>query len=92
ELQNVIEKTMNYVEGTVLREEDLNFNHVGKNLEINFLENTEKPIEDFLERAERSLIVKTLKKFDGNKTKAAEFLKIRRTLLYQKMKRLNIDK
>ena len=50
----------------------------------------ENPIEDIKQEAERNLIINVLKQFDGNKTKAAEFLKIQRPLLYQKMSRLGI--
>ncbi len=40
---------------------------------------------------EASMLLDTIKRFGGNKTKAARFLGIHRTSLYKKMKKLNID-
>lgn len=91
ELQNVIEKSMNYVEETTLTGKDLDFDMFGKKT-FDSLNNYDKPIVEALRQAERALIVQTLDKFHGNKTKAAEFLKIPRTLLYKKINRLNISK
>ena len=41
--------------------------------------------------AEREVILRVLHKFKGNKTQAAKYLDIARPLLYQKIRRLNID-
>lgn len=91
ELQNVIEKSMNYVEGSILRLKDINLSPIDNFQDMDNIKHSEKPIEEYLARAERNLIIQTLKKCNGNKTKAAEYLKIRRTVLYQKMKRLKIE-
>ncbi len=92
ELQNIIEKSMNYAEGDTLCPANLDFGLSETDAYIiEQLEGHERPIDEVLRRTERTLIMQTLEKFDGNKTKAAEFLQITRTLLYQKMKRLKID-
>jgi transcriptional regulator with PAS, ATPase and Fis domain len=52
--------------------------------------NTLGSIEDVRNKAERELILETLKIYGNNKTKAAKSLNIARPLLYQKMKRLGI--
>jgi DNA-binding NtrC family response regulator len=49
------------------------------------------PIEMAKAEAERQVILQALKLFGGNKTKAAEYLKISRPLLHQKIKRLRIQ-
>ena len=90
ELYNVIEKSMNYVEGTSLSVDDLDFNTFSKAPFFETVKNYEKPIESVLSQAERSLLIHVLEKYNGNRTKTAEFLKIPRPLLYQKMKRLGI--
>ncbi|MBI4904766.1 MAG: sigma-54-dependent Fis family transcriptional regulator [Acidobacteria bacterium] len=47
-------------------------------------------LESAVERLERSLIDKALREAGGNKTRAAEILKIHRRLLYEKMRRYEI--
>jgi transcriptional regulator with PAS, ATPase and Fis domain len=90
ELYNVIEKSMNYVEGTELNVDNLDFNAFGQGYSMETVNSYEKPIEAVLNQAERSLLIHSLEKFNGNRTKVADFLKIPRPLLYQKMKRLGI--
>ena len=48
-------------------------------------------IIEYMKSAERYLIEQTLRQVDGNKTKASELLGIHRTLLYRKIKILEID-
>lgn len=90
ELGNIIEKTMTYVEGDTLYDEDLNFS-LGKAIPtIEKLKDYANPIEAAKRSAERELILETLVKVNGNKTAAAKLLKISRPLLYQKLNRLGI--
>ncbi|MDR0852508.1 MAG: sigma 54-interacting transcriptional regulator, partial [Clostridiales Family XIII bacterium] len=91
ELKNVIEKSMNYIDGDTLYAENIDFglSDIG-DFTLRQLESKERPIDEALRRTERALIVQTLEKFDGNKSKTAEYLRITRTLLYQKMRRLGI--
>ncbi len=48
-------------------------------------------LESSMKEPERQIILQALKSTNWNKLKAAEVLKINRTTLYKKMKRLNID-
>lgn len=92
ELHNRVERAMNYVPAD---EDTLKLEHFGITEEsgktdISRLKDMDNPIEDIKQEAERKLIMDVLEQFGGNKTKAAEYLKIQRPLLYQKMNRLGI--
>ena len=92
ELQNMIERAMNRIGW---QERELKIEHFDYLLDrekdhFEFIKNN-NPLEDIKKQAEREAIIQVLKMCKGNKTKAAELLKISRPLLYQKMKRLNID-
>ena len=83
---------MNYVPAD---EDTLKLEHFGieegpEKTDFTRLGTMENPIEDIKQEAERKLILDVLEKVGGNKTKAAEYLKIQRPLLYQKMNRLGI--
>ena len=90
ELQNIIERAMNYVEGSSLEKEHFDFGFYSGLAKEKIYAEDENPIEEVKKQAEKALIIHTLKKFEDNKTKVARFLKISRPLLYQKMNRLNI--
>ena len=90
ELYNRIEAAMNYSTGESLCPEHLNLSSHIKTTYMSNLNTSKNPIEDVKKEAERELIKKTLIQCQYNKTKAAEHLKIDRSLLYQKMKRLGI--
>ena len=62
----------------------------GEAIDLEELTQFDNPIEMIKKEAERKLINEVLMRFDRNKTKAADYLKIPRPLLYQKMKRLRI--
>ncbi|MDD2484414.1 MAG: sigma 54-interacting transcriptional regulator [Eubacteriales bacterium] len=104
ELHNVIERAMNFAEGDSLLPEHFEFKQVifeklyqqsehesNQRTESELLEE-ENPIETVKNNAERELLIKVLSDCGQNKSKAAEVLKIARPLLYQKMKRLQIEK
>jgi transcriptional regulator with PAS, ATPase and Fis domain len=91
ELQNTLERAMNYVEGVVLKKEHFDFGTFANTLHHQGVDGSRNPIESVCRQAERALIVQTLDLFQGNKSKAAKALNIARPLLYQKMKRLNIQ-
>lgn len=90
ELYNRVEAAMNYAQGDVLRMEHFNFRADNSSINLEELNQYENPIEAIKHEAERKLINEVLMRFDYNKTRAAEYLKISRPLLYQKMKRLGI--
>lgn len=90
ELHNVIEQAMAYADGDTLRIEHMNLRVDNSRLDLSKLDMFDKPIEAIRNEAERKLINEVLIMFNGNKTRAAEYLKIPRPLLYQKMSRLGI--
>jgi DNA-binding NtrC family response regulator len=47
-------------------------------------------LKEFLEELERTLIIKTLSKFNGNQKDSARFLGIKYTTLHEKIRRYNI--
>ncbi|MBQ9060886.1 MAG: sigma 54-interacting transcriptional regulator [Firmicutes bacterium] len=90
ELYNRVEAAMNYAEGDTLHKEYFKFRADNSRVDIDELHTEDNPIEAIKQEAERKIINEALIRFDHNKTKAAEFLKISRPLLYQKMTRLGI--
>lgn len=93
ELYNKLEQAMNHVSDD---EETLRLEHFSarageEEIDIEKLKSFDNPIEEIKKEAERKLISEVLEQFDGNKTRTAECLKIPRSLLYQKMKRLAMD-
>lgn len=92
ELHNKIERAMNYAsdDADVLRPEHFNWRADNSSIDLEELTQFDNPIEMIKKEAERKLINEVLMRFDRNKTKAADYLKIPRPLLYQKMKRLGI--
>jgi transcriptional regulator with PAS, ATPase and Fis domain len=90
ELHNEVENAMHYAEGDTLRATDFNLRVDNSRLDLTALSAFDKPIEAIKKEAERKLINEILHKFNGNKTRTAEYLKISRPLLYQKMTRLGI--
>lgn len=52
--------------------------------------NERMDLKEFLEELERTMIVKALAKFNGNRKDSARFLGIKYTTLHQKIRRYNI--
>ncbi|MBR0599449.1 sigma-54 interaction domain-containing protein [Sinanaerobacter chloroacetimidivorans] len=92
ELYNIVEKAMNYAEGNVLKLGHFRPESGNGAMDLGTLNKLGNPIEVVKREAERKLIMHVLEMYQGNKSKAAEYLKIPRPLLYQKMKRLGINK
>jgi len=90
ELQNIIERAMNSVEGTSLEKMHFDFGFYSGLVPEKIYGEGESPIEQVKRQAEKALILQVLKKFNNNRTKAANYLKIPRPLLYQKMHRLDL--
>lgn len=90
ELYNRVEAAMNYAQEDILRLEHFNLRADNSNIDLEALERHENPIEAIKKEAERKLINEALMRFEYNKSKTAKYLKISRSLLYQKMKRLGI--
>ncbi len=90
ELYNIIEKAMNYAAGDTLKLEYFRPDSGNGAIDLGALSKLGNPIEIVKREAERKLIMHVLEMFHGNKSKASEYLKISRPLLYQKMSRLGI--
>ena len=91
ELRNVLESAMAFAKDDTLHLYDLDTVHFGKPLNIERYKEKGNIIEQAKAEAEREVILRVLHKFKGNKTQAAKYLDIARPLLYQKIRRLNID-
>jgi len=93
ELHNCIETAMNYAEGDTLMAEHFRFSplDITSLMPIGIFAVKDNPIEEVKKKAEISIITQALEECNGNKTKAAELLKISRTLLHQKLVRLGVD-
>lgn len=90
ELHNKLEQAMNYAQGEELQVEDFFWDEsTPLNTRVVF-DVDEKPIDAVRDKAEKELIIRVIELCNGNKSEAAKYLKINRTLLYQKMKRLGI--
>jgi DNA-binding NtrC family response regulator len=87
----MIENAMHYIEGDTLKLSDFKMLFDNNRINIEALDAAVRPIEAVTRDAERKLITEMLMRFGGNKTKTAAYLKISRTLLYQKMQRLDIN-
>lgn len=94
ELHNRLERAMNYVSDDVdtLRIEHFEGMADGVKIEMEEIGGLDDPIKAVREGAERKFITEVLARFNNNKSKAAEYLKIPRPSLYQRMKRLGIEK
>ena len=89
ELKNVVERSVliAHEEEEFLIPEYLPKEITGLNYDGLSSERTEKTLSDY----EKMIIRSTLKKYNGNKTKAAEILGIKRQTLYNKIKEYNIQ-
>ncbi|NLD18916.1 MAG: sigma 54-interacting transcriptional regulator [Clostridiales bacterium] len=88
ELQNVIERGIAFSRDNRLTAKDINIPGQRQNI---LTAQANNPIEEAKNNAERELILQALEESKGNKSKAAEILKISRPRLYQKIKRLKIQ-
>lgn len=95
ELRNSIERAMNFATDNILHIDDFKIeeNMIFAGIDLSNLSEIkgDRLINQARDNAEREVIVKVLKHFNNNKSRAAEYLNIARPLLYQKMKRLGID-
>lgn len=95
ELRNSIERAMNFTTGNVIHEEDFQLDGGQEALNIKLpdlsMVSGERLIDAARDDAEKEVIIKVLKHFGNNKSKAAEYLNIARPSLYRKMKRLGIE-
>lgn len=89
ELENIIERCVVITSKDVIGEEDLPaYVKVSSEEQISEEEAT---LDDVLDYTEKDVIIKTLKEWDGNRTKAAEALGISRRSLHRKIVKYNIE-
>lgn len=87
ELSNVLERAVASMEGNTIVMDDLPFSSDGKEFQKREQPTTIRRAQHMVER---DLIKDALEENDYNKTRAARALGIHRTLLYKKMKKLNL--
>lgn len=91
ELRNVVESAMAFSRDDTIHISDLDSTHHGEHIDLKKLKAKGNIIDQARDEAEREVIIRVLQRFKGNKTQAARYLGIARPLLYQKIKRLNIN-
>ena len=92
ELQNVVEKALSLVKGSVLSIQDLPphwFENLNKNDQVSS-GRADKKLKEAGQTAEGRVIMATLTKVQGNKCMAAKELGIARSSLYRKMKEIGL--
>lgn len=85
ELENVIERAYNFVEGDEITLENLPDNI------LNYMYASKGKLNNKMNNFEKEMIVKTLKECNGNKSRTARILGVNRPNLYQKLKKYNIE-
>ena len=96
ELRNVIERAMIIAKERMIRPEDLPERLRSSDMEHGALSSTVSvpstgSLRSILAETERQVILETLHRAGGNKTKAAKMLGIHRTSLYEKMRQHGMD-
>lgn len=86
ELENTIERAVNFCEGSILNLDSIP-EHIKSSCNGSVYTAT---LEKELEQREREIILKTLKNCGGNKTQAARALNIHRSVLYRKISKYHI--
>ncbi len=96
ELENAIERAMNFAEGEIIEAEHLPsqvFLNIGTSQEIkeeSFIHREKSGYYEFKNKNEREVFAAALKASGGSKTKAARILGISRSWLYKKIDKLGI--
>lgn len=88
ELENVLEQAMNWCEDEIIK---VSIPTKGNALKGKMTKCKNKNYYDQIYNKERNLIIDALIRADGNKSQAARLLNIQRSVLYKKIKKLNID-
>lgn len=101
QLENFLEQAVNYSDEAIIDVTKLDINPWESNKDLklnNSINPTEKEhveIQDFnhtIYKTEKDIIIEAIKECNGNKSNAAKVLNINRSVLYKKIKRLNIEK
>lgn len=90
ELENILEQAVNWSDEEIINLKDLPIKPWEKMVLANSKPDDNLNYKDFVDETERNLIVEALNKADGNKAEAARLLNMQRSVLYKKLKRLEI--
>lgn len=85
ELENVIERAYNFIEGDTIKK-----SHLPENILASDRQFLRGNLNDKLDKYEEEIITEALKNYEGNKSKTARMLGINRSCLYQKLKKYGI--
>ena len=91
ELKNVIERLVVFSEDGEIKIEHLPFEVEGFEISNQFQFNETKSLSERLADVERNILMQELEKNKGNKLAVAKKLKITRTTLYNRLKKLGIE-
>ncbi|SES97574.1 sigma-54 interaction domain-containing protein [Anaerobranca gottschalkii] len=89
ELRNVLERAVNLAPKTIIRIQDFP-EYIRSNHKTQKGDSNCQSLKEKLEEIEKDIIKKTIEEVGGNKTLAAEKLKIHRTSLYKKLEKYNM--
>lgn len=100
ELRNVIQRSVIYASQSgkdkiekiflPLELQKIEVDEINKVINLNEIRNSETGLDDYLEKIEKRIILKTLEDNNFNKSETAKQLKIPRATLYYKMEKYNI--
>ena len=94
QLENFLEQAMNYSDDAVIDASKLFINPWSTDAKVCLNEQVKLPEKDFnkvIDATEKELIINAINTCKGNKTKAADLLNMHRSVLYKKIKRLEIS-
>ncbi len=87
ELKNCLERAVIFCEGDIIETTNLPLQYQ----QTSTSKSTTDPIKQLHDNVSREMIIDALNKAEGNKTRAAEMLRISRKTLYLRMNKLGID-
>ncbi len=87
ELENVLERAINYLDGETI----IKIKHLPMKISGLKEDRELKSLKEEMEEHEKEIVSNALLASNGNKTKAAEILKISRTALYEKIEKYNLE-
>ncbi len=90
ELENTIERAINFADTNVISLENIP-EHIRSTTKSLRLINSASTLDRLLEAREKEIIIATIRTCGGNKTKAAEVLNIHRSVLYRKLTKYKLN-
>lgn len=90
ELENTIERAVNFCEGNTITINDIPANIIQRKNHYSSTTGSHSSLDNILGKQEKALIEEVLKNCGGNKSKAAKTLNIHRSVLYRKLHKYDI--